>query len=288
MNNKIKAMVLDVDGVIIGEKIGFNTPLPSIEVSKTLRELHRHGYIVSFCTSKPFAGVEKTVRDSMLLNCHITDGGAVLFDASVDKVIDTFPVDLHYTKELISEYIQLGYYVAIYTPTDYIIQKSKKSDISDKHEYVLQKAPIVVDDLLAEVSKLNIIKIVVIAKDESDKIKPDEIFRAKYSDKFNIKWGQPPIIKPLQFGIITNKEISKGKMLLTMMQHYKLQRDDILSIGNSNSDWDFMRETEYVATLENGQDGIKGLVSHAGDKSFISRSVDENGFIDIVKHFELL
>lgn len=32
----IKGIILDVDGVIVGEKIGFNSPNPNLEVIETL------------------------------------------------------------------------------------------------------------------------------------------------------------------------------------------------------------------------------------------------------------
>ena len=37
--NKILGIILDVDGVIVGEKIGFNSPNPHIDVINKLREL---------------------------------------------------------------------------------------------------------------------------------------------------------------------------------------------------------------------------------------------------------
>jgi len=288
MKNKIKAVVLDVDGVIIGNKVGVNTPNPNIEVIEALGELKKRGFIVSFCTSKPYLGVEKAVRGLNLLNLHITDGGAVLFDALSNKAIETFAISSQYAKGLIQNYIGQGYYVAIYTPTNYMIQKSQKSDITDKHAFVLQRNPVIVDDLASESLKHNIIKIVIIAKNEADKEKPDSMFKTLYAEKLNIKWGQPQIIKPLQFGTITDKAISKGKMLLKMMKRCGINRDEVLSVGNSDSDWNFMRETDYVATLENGQNGLKTLVNLAGSRGFVSKSVDENGFIDILNHFELI
>ena len=37
--NKIQALILDVDGVIVGEKIGFNSPHPHPDVVSALKEI---------------------------------------------------------------------------------------------------------------------------------------------------------------------------------------------------------------------------------------------------------
>jgi len=41
--NKIKAIILDVDGVIVGEKIGFNAPYPHLDVINKLKQIREKG-----------------------------------------------------------------------------------------------------------------------------------------------------------------------------------------------------------------------------------------------------
>ena len=59
---------------------------------------------------------------------------------------------------------------------------------------------------------------------------------------------------------------------------------EILGIG----DWNFMQLCGQVATLENGTRQLKTLIQTKGlNNCYISPSVDENGFLDILNHFHL-
>jgi len=41
--NKIKAIILDVDGVIVGDKAGYNAPYPPPEVINKLKQIREKG-----------------------------------------------------------------------------------------------------------------------------------------------------------------------------------------------------------------------------------------------------
>ena len=76
----IKAIILDVDGVIVGEKIGFNSPFPHPEVIKRLKSIRQKGIPISLCTAKPHYAIHKIIENAELNNLHITNGGGVIID----------------------------------------------------------------------------------------------------------------------------------------------------------------------------------------------------------------
>ena len=59
---KIKGIILDVDGVIIGEKIDFNSPNPHIDVINKLRKIRKKGISISLCTAKPHFSIDKRCK----------------------------------------------------------------------------------------------------------------------------------------------------------------------------------------------------------------------------------
>ena len=53
----IKGIILDIDGVIVGEKFGFNFPLPHPDVISALKKIKFNGIFISLCTAKPYFAV---------------------------------------------------------------------------------------------------------------------------------------------------------------------------------------------------------------------------------------
>lgn len=49
----IKAIIADVDGVIVGNRRGVNFPLPNKVVMQKLKDLHKKGIPIVLCT-EPF------------------------------------------------------------------------------------------------------------------------------------------------------------------------------------------------------------------------------------------
>ena len=84
---KIQGIILDVDGVIVGEKIGFNSPDPHTDVIKKLKELRNKGVSISLCTAKPHFSIGKIISDAQLDNYHIADGGSVIINPISNTIV---------------------------------------------------------------------------------------------------------------------------------------------------------------------------------------------------------
>ncbi|HUQ85673.1 MAG TPA: HAD hydrolase family protein [Candidatus Limnocylindrales bacterium] len=60
----IKAIITDVDGVIIGEKIGYNSPHPHSAVLSALKDIRGKGIPVALCTAKPYYAILDIIKDA--------------------------------------------------------------------------------------------------------------------------------------------------------------------------------------------------------------------------------
>jgi hydroxymethylpyrimidine pyrophosphatase-like HAD family hydrolase len=70
------------------------------------------------------------------------------------------------------------------------------------------------------------------------------------------------------------------------MEYLGIPLTEVLAIGDTLSDWNFMNLCKYVAVPANGQDALKELAKTKGEGNyFIGPSVDENGIINILDHF---
>ena len=162
------------------------------------------------------------------------------------------------------------------------------SDITNKHTYILQREPIALSDIVQESTNYEITKIMPIARNPEDKKKVSEILE-RFSSQVSISWGVHPIALPLQFGIITGKGSSKKEGVEAVIKNLGISFEEVLGIGDSTSDWNFIQLCGYGATLENGTKELKQFLREKGEgKYYISNySVDENGILDIFKYFSL-
>ena len=158
----IKAIIIDVDGVIIGEKIGFNSPYPNEKVIQALKTIRSKGIPIILCTAKPHFSIGKVFQDANLSNYHITDGGGVIIDPVENKILKKYTLDSKCAAKVIQTMIDNNVYTEFYTPDSYFVQNSQESKITKDHNLVLQTKPVMVDSLAEESKKQEITKIMPI------------------------------------------------------------------------------------------------------------------------------
>lgn len=282
----IRGLILDIDGILVGEKIGYNSPWPHPVVTEKIRAIHASGIPVTLCTGKPHYAVGKLIRDCQLDTPHITDGGAIIIDPITDTIIKKHMMDKDLARDLVRVYLEADMYVEVYTPETYIIQTSQyRESLTPVHTHVLQTEPARVDSLLADIENREVIKVMPIATDEEDKKQLLALFEP-FRDRAILSMGLHPVANPHQFGLITKAGISKKQSAIDAVGALGLPFSDILGAGDSTSDWQFMELTGYAATLGNGSDGIKEHVHGKGDHGFVTdKTVDENGILEVFEHF---
>lgn len=281
----IRGIILDVDGVIVGEKIGVNSPNPHKSVIKRLRELHKNGIGISLCTAKPHFAIRQIIDETQLNNLHITDGGGVIINPIDNVIVKKHTIDSEVAKRVLQKYLASNVYVEFYTPKGYFIQKDQVSKITEGHTHVLQQEPTLLNDLPRSASNHEITKIMPIAKDEKDKERVTNLFQ-DFQDQLTLSWGVHPVVLPLQFGIITAPGISKKQGAIEISKNSNVSFENMLGVGDSGSDWQFIELCRYGAAMGNASQELKDLVlSKGSDFSFIGPSVDEHGILKILNHF---
>ncbi len=284
---KIKAVVLDIDGVIVGEKIGFNSPDPHQDVVVALEHIQNSGIPIILCTAKPNFAIKKIIVDAHLDNFHITDGGGVLIDPLNQKVLQSHVISPKIVTKIVEKLLENDVYTELYTTSEYVVQSSQVCDITNGHEHVLQTPVRQVVSLLAEIDKLNCTKIMPVARDLDHKKIVDSLLQQFIPDVV-ISWGVHPVILPLQFGIVTAPGISKSVAASEIIRTLKIEMKNVLGVGDSASDWQFIEPCGFGVAMGNAQPELKELVQSKGDAGYIAPSVDENGVLLAFRHFELI
>ena len=281
----VKGIILDVDGVIVGEKIGFNSPNPHIDVIEKLKEIRNEGIPISLCTAKPHFSINKIINDAGLDNYHIADGGSVIINPINNTIVKKHVIDKQDVKHILDMCLSNNIYTEIYTVDNYFIQKNQMCDITQKHIHILQDNPVIVENLSEESLKLEVTKIMPIALDENDQIRVTKLFE-ETNTGLTLSWGIHPVANPLKFGIITAPGISKKQGAIEISKNMGVPLENILAVGDSTSDWQFIDLCGYGAAMGNASEKLKQLVTTKKENHFyIGEDVDKNGIIEILEYF---
>lgn len=279
----IQAIILDVDGVFIGEKVGYNFPDPHPEILKRLRKLRISEIPIVLCTAKPYKSIENVINFAQLHNVHIADGGAVLYDPLDKVVLEEITIEKETARNVLQVCLDNKTYVEFYTLKNYFVQKDQMGVLTEKHIKILQFPPITVDSLVEESMHHSITKIMPITNNERERDIIIDLLKP-FSDKISLMWGSHPYVGKNPFGIITNRTVSKKIAVEKVIKALNISPENVLSVGDSVSDWQFMQLTGYVGTLDNAKDELKELVKTKEENHYaIGKSVDENGLLDILQ-----
>jgi len=280
----IKAIILDVDGVIVGEKKGYNFPVPHPKVISRLKKVNQDGTPIILCTAKPYYAVEKIIDSAKLSNLHITLAGGVIIDPINTVVVKKHTLPPKIVQHIIQTYIKNDVYVEIYAVDKYFVQADQVYEFTQRRIEVLQKEPVIVESLLEASVGQDIVKILVASEDKEDQVRLAKLF-VPFKNDLTITWTDHPFTVPHQYGNITAQGISKKQAVSIVANSLNVQSQDMLGVGDGLGDWQFMELCGYAASMGNTSEELKQLVRAKGTHGYVGNSVDVHGILDVLDHF---
>ncbi len=282
----IRAVILDVDGIIVGERIGYNSPDPHPDVVTRLRMIRTAGIPVVLCTGKPQYSVSSIIGGAALDNPHIAVSGSVITESAGTRIIKSWVMERGLVSDVTAVCLEHGVYTELYAADRYYIQSSQISETTRLHTHILKRPPETVKDLLAVARTADIIRVMPIADNGRETERVKELLEP-FAGRVSTAWGLHPVANPRQFCGVTSPGVSKKLAATVVLDTLGIPAGDCLSVGDSTRDWSYMEESGYVATLSNGQEPLKGLVGSRGSRGFVGGHVDENGILSVFDHFRL-
>jgi hydroxymethylpyrimidine pyrophosphatase-like HAD family hydrolase len=159
------------------------------------------------------------------------------------------------------------------------------SRFTDKHTAILYKHPKIVKSFTNVIDKLEIVKIMPIAKNNEEHRLYTKTFQP-FAPKLCLRWGKHPLASRCHFGIITARNISKEQAVSQIANYYKIPFAKILGVGDQMIDWQFIKLCKYKGAMGNASQELKILIKKSAN-SYIGSDVDNNGILKIFEHIKL-
>lgn len=266
MKKNIKMISFDLDGTIVkNEDVSEKT----IIAFKILKE---KGIKLICNTGRSIQSLEKFYKKLNLLNeddiSILTTGSTIQKNLSKEIIYHTYLTLDDYFK--IKENLNAKYSISVYTPNEIFYVDEIFDEIKKDNEVL--KMPIFKFDenKEIEISRINIMGKKDILDDFIENHNKD--FLKDYY-----------FVRTIDISIeIFNKKASKGNTLNMLMEKYGINKDEIMTIGDSNNDLTMFKDIKYSVAMDNASDFVK---SHA---NYITDSIDNDGFYNICEKFGLL
>lgn len=284
----IKAVISDVDGVMIGNKKGLNFPLPTPEVMAAFKTLRERNIPLVLCTGKVSYSIENLIVMVGLDGPHIGDGGTLIFNPIQHQVIRKHVLDSKLVKELAHLFLENNFHFAVNTTQDTYVDKNHNSEITQKRSEVVEKDLVVTPSLLEEIDKLEVIKALVTLTTDEEKSLARTLLEP-YKDRVNLFWNSHPMTGEWEYAVITQKGISKRSAAKEVAESLGIQMSEVLGIGDTMGDWVFLQDCGYVGIVGQKHQEVLDLARKKGEGHyFLAPSVDENGMVEVLKYFKLI
>ncbi len=283
----IEAVILDVDGVLVGSQLGINYPNPHRSVIDKLKQIRQKGIPVILCTGSYYFAKLPTIHHAQLHNPHITDNGALIIDPLANKVLSKHSFDRKIVHALLTAFIKSHIYLEVFTDKNYFVQTSQSGALTQKRIIFMQQEPHLSDDLTKLAKNENIIRINAFSHNNHQKNTIKTIL-TRYQKTTTTTWSSNPALLPIEVAMITASGISKTYGAQEVIQSLGLTFDHVLGVGDNIGDWQFMSLCQYVAAMGNATNELKEMITTKGEGNyFLAPHVDDHGILEVFRNFSI-
>ncbi len=283
----IKAVVLDVDGVVVGAKSD-QYPHPSKKLTEVLRAVQKKGVHISLLSGKTSFIIGETIRKVGLEGLHVSDSGAVVFDAIRDESVFEDTLDPAILYEIVTAFAPTDISLHAFTRSAYAQFHPVHPDFEEHYIHVMGRTP-VDQDFVEFIQNNQVLKLNIYADQPEQKQQVDEIVSRFVGDDIHVNpWSLNPALEDVCIKNVTSAGVSKYSGFTHLLKHLNVSTDEILGVGDTLHDWDFIEHCGYKGVMSNATLELKERYNLKDTRQYMGGHVDDDGLIDILSHFDLL
>ncbi len=268
---KYKALVLDVDGTLVGS---------NYEISPRVKEAIfsiKDKILVSLCSGRCFDRIYKYVNELELTSLQISDGGGEIYDPVRQRAVYQKIIPQDTAEKIISDIKKNKY--------DYIVTQDSRYYLDKPYmdEEILLRYHFSVDKPMPEISSIKeprFTKITIVGVNKENEKNITEMLR-KYSEEVHFIQAAYGLVKTTaQYSIdITQKSATK----LTALEEYaklnKINLSETVVVGDGYNDFPLLMAGGLKIAMGNAADDLKKIAD------FVAPGVEDDGVAVVIEKF---
>ena len=257
----IKLALFDIDGTLVNSSKGI-----SAATVQALQRIRRLGVKTAVASGRPLFAAQHVIDTLSLDDAGMFYTGAMIYDPSIKQIISQQPLPTNELAEFVASAKMAKLHCELYTHNEYFIEQV--TDFTDYHTSYLHCAPRLIDfnDI---VGVKTIYKALLAAQTNPAKTAiatlkashPNLIFATGYGP------DRPDIV----FTSVISRNACKQRAFAQLCEHHQVLPEQVLSIGDADSDAEFLQMAGTGVAMGNAHDEIKACAN------FATRHVDDEG-----------
>lgn len=236
----VKLIAIDIDDTLLNDAL-----LITPRVKRAVQNAVDKGVYVVLCTGRIRKGAVRFYEELSLDTPMIVSGGAEIFDAQ-GHLMYSHPVDPALVKKLLQYAYDRGIHAQVYINGELVYRESNA--YSRHYESLLGHPGIEMPDIM---SLETIITPKVLYVMEPDMVEETQRETKKFFPGLTIASSKPDYLE------FASADVSKGEALAFLADHYKLERQSIIAVGDSQIDISMIRFAGIGIAMANAARDVK-------------------------------
>jgi hypothetical protein len=237
-----------------------------------VRSLHDAGVLFAITSGRPPRGMEMLIDPLHLETPIAAFNGGLLVDKDM-RVIEQRVIPQNLVVPVADLMQSFDLVVWLYRGADWYVPDPKGPHV-DREAWTVKFAPKVMKRGLDGLTD-GVVKLVGVSDDHDAIDKAAKAAAEKFSDHVTAAASQPYYLD------VTHPQANKGAVALSLAERYKLEPEEIATIGDQPNDILMFDHSGLSIAMGNGDPEAKAAAKE------ISRSNEEEGFAYAVEHFVL-
>ncbi|AOT71136.1 Cof-type HAD-IIB family hydrolase [Geosporobacter ferrireducens] len=262
-----KMVAVDLDDTLLD-----NDYQISRQNREAIEKLLRQNIIVTIISGRSYASIKRYVN---LLNlkhlCGSLNGASIIMPEN-DEIVHQISIHQDICHELLKEIEPSGVHINYYHNNKVLC--SKRTEQADAYMNLTNIQIDYVPSLKEYSCEFGAAKILLI--DENEKLEPvRQNLSLKFIEKLNFSYSKPIFLE------IFNKDVSKGRALQYIAEYYQIKQEEIIAIGDGETDASMIEYAGMGIAMENGSQAAKESAD------YITASNQQNGVAKALEKFIL-
>ena len=263
---RVALVISDIDGTLLDDNKQLTPGAP-----RAVLRLYDAGIRFTMASARPPRMAHELVRELHVCEPFACFNGALIVghDETVLHQLPMLPAD---AQAVANHIFQHGFDLWVWTETDWYVSNPTGPHVAHHEELMGGKAtPLHTHDM----SQFHVLKLVGVSDDYASLAMAEKELASLSNTSISATRSSPYYLD------VTNANANKGEVVLTLSRMLHIPDDQIVTIGDMNTDVLMFRQSGVSIAMGNALDDVKAQAM------FVTRSNEEDGFAYAMDHFVL-